>query len=172
MDDKQFLIAQLFGCVSLAFGIASLLQKNDFKLKLFMCGLNVSHSLHFFLLGAYPAMTASLVSVLRTTLSLRYRSRYMAVIFIALIWILAWPHLHVLTDALPIVGSSIGTYALLSLKGVPMRIAFFFGGCCWLSNNILVGSLGGTLLESLLITVNLRTLLQLRRDTLILNTVK
>lgn len=172
MDEKQVIIAQLFGFVSLAFGIASLWQKNDLRLKQFMCGLNLSHSLHFFLLGAYPAMIASIVSALRTLCSLRYRSSYIALAFIVLNIGLSWPHLHALRDYFPLLGASIGTYAILSLTGLPMRIALFCGGCCWLINNVLVGSIGGTLLETLLMSINLKTMLQLRRDALAVLVVK
>ncbi len=45
-----------------------------------------------------------------------------------------------------------------------MRIGFLLGAMCWLINNILVGSIGGALLEATLITVNVTTIIRLLRD--------
>jgi hypothetical protein len=65
---------------------------------------------------------------------------------------------------LPIVGLCIGTYALFCLKGIAMRCAFLVGACCWLANNIIVGSIGTSLLEMVLIIVNLSTIIRLYRQ--------
>jgi hypothetical protein len=62
---------------------------------------------------------------------------------------------------LPILGSCIGTYALFCLDGIKMRLAFVVGTICWLSNNIIVGSIGGTLLEATLLAVNCMTIWRL-----------
>jgi len=61
-------------------------------------------------------------------------------------------------------GMSIGTYAVFVLKGIQMRIAFILGAICWLINNILVGSIGGILLEATLISVNITTIIRLLRE--------
>ncbi|EEX36124.1 hypothetical protein VIB_002438 [Vibrio metschnikovii CIP 69.14] len=58
----------------------------------------------------------------------------------------------------------IGTFAIFMLRGVSMRIAFLIGACCWLTNNILIGSIGGTLLELTVIMVNSVTIYRLLRD--------
>jgi hypothetical protein len=50
------------------------------------------------------------------------------------------------------------------LRGIQMRIAFLIGACCWLTNNILVGSIGGTLLELTVITVNSLTIFRMLRE--------
>jgi hypothetical protein len=44
-----------------------------------------------------------------------------------------------------------------------MRLAFICGAICWLTNNILVGSIGGTLLEMTLLMVNCFTIWRLYR---------
>ena len=59
---------------------------------------------------------------------------------------------------------SLGTYAVFVLKGIPMRIGFVLGAMCWLINNILVGSIGGVLLEATLITVNVTTIIRILHD--------
>ncbi|HCL12817.1 MAG TPA: YgjV family protein, partial [Alteromonas sp.] len=64
-------------------------------------------------------------------------------------------------DLFPIMGTCIGTYALFCLSGIKMRLAFICGAICWLTNNILVGSIGGTLLEMTLLMVNCFTIWRL-----------
>jgi len=66
-------------------------------------------------------------------------------------------------DLFPILGTCIGTYALFCLAGIKMRLAFICGAICWLTNNILVGSIGGTLLEMTLLMVNCFTIWRLYR---------
>ncbi|MCU8536060.1 YgjV family protein, partial [Vibrio vulnificus] len=67
----------------------------------------------------------------------------------------------------PIVGTVIGTYSLFVLSGIRMRIGFLAGATCWLINNILVGSIGGTLLEMTVIIMNLITIYRLYRQPLL-----
>ena len=61
-------------------------------------------------------------------------------------------------------GMCIGTYSFFVLKGIQMRVGFLIGAICWLINNILVGSIGGTFLEATLISVNITTIIRLLRD--------
>jgi len=68
------------------------------------------------------------------------------------------------TDFFPVIGSCFGTYALFCLSGIPMRQAFTCGAVCWLINNILVGSLGGILLEMTLLVVNFNTMWRIHRS--------
>jgi hypothetical protein len=67
-------------------------------------------------------------------------------------------------DLWAILGMCIGTYSLFVLKGIQMRLGFLIGAMCWLINNILVGSIGGMLLEATLISVNITTIIRLLRD--------
>ncbi|MDW3189950.1 YgjV family protein, partial [Vibrio sp. Vb0932] len=67
-------------------------------------------------------------------------------------------------DLWPIIGTVIGTYSVFCLSGIRMRIGFLLGASCWLTNNILVGSIGGTLLEMTVIVMNLLTIYRLHRQ--------
>ncbi|MAI38588.1 MAG: permease [Alteromonas sp.] len=127
--------------------------------------MNLNHALHFALLGAVTACFSALLSVVRTGLSIhvKTRSRNVAYIFIALSLLLGIYLADVWYDLFPILGTCIGTYALFCLSGIKMRLAFFCGALCWLTNNIIVGSIGGTLLEATLIMVNSITIWRLYR---------
>lgn len=67
-------------------------------------------------------------------------------------------------DLLPITGSIVGTLTVFLLTGIRMRIGFLIGAFCWLANNIVIGSIGGVMLESTLIFVNLSTIYRLHRQ--------
>lgn len=157
-------LAQFFGMVSFTLGILCFYQRDDKKLKIMMLLLQLNNVLHFGLLGAWTASLSALLSVARTGLAIRTRSRRLAYVFMFLSALLGWFVGERWTDVFPILGSCMGTYAVFCLSGIRMRLAFLLGAMFWLTNNIIVGSLGGTLLEATLIVVNLNTIRRLYRE--------
>ena len=157
-------LAQALGFVSFALGIAAFYQKDDKKLKVVMVIFNINHMAHFFLLGAVTAGFSALLSAFRTALSVKFQSKLLAYFFIACNLAVGFYLADGWLDLLPIAGACIGTYALFCLEGIKLRLAFFVGALCWLSNNIVVGSIGGTLLEATLLSVNVLTMLRLYRQ--------
>ncbi len=161
MTFPELNFAQAVGLLSFVLGMLCFYQKDDRRLKILMVIMNINHAFHFYLLGAITATVSALLSVVRTGLSLKTGSPAVAVVFIAItlgwgIWLAdSWK------DMFPILGSCVGTYAVFCLKGIAMRIGFLIGALCWLTNNILVGSIGTTLLEITLIAVNLNTIRKL-----------
>ncbi|MCP8899289.1 YgjV family protein [Gilvimarinus xylanilyticus] len=164
MTFPELNIAQAVGFVSFLLGIACFYQRDDRHLKRVMVAMNLNHALHFALLGATTAVLSALLSLVRTSLALHTSSRVVAYAFIGITlgWGLyladAW------YDLFPIIGSCIGTYTVFCLRGIAMRFGFLLGACCWLTNNIIVGSIGLTLLEMTLIAVNLNTIRRLYRE--------
>lgn len=156
-------LAQFFGMISFTLGVLCFYQRDDKRLKMMMLLLQLNNVLHFGLLGAWTASLSALIAVGRTGLALRTRSRRLAYLFIVLSVVLGFFVGDRWTDIFPILGTCMGTYALFCLSGIAMRLAFLLGACFWLTNNILVGSLGGTLLEATLIVVNLNTIRRLYR---------
>jgi hypothetical protein len=141
-------IAQWLGLLSFALGIASFYQRDDKKLKILMLVLQLNNVL----------------SVARTGFAIRIRSRRLAYAFIALSFIVGWMIGDTWTDIFPILGTSMGTYAMFCLSGIRMRVAFLMGSAFWLTNNIIVGSIGGTLLEMTIVIVNLNTIRRLYKS--------
>lgn len=157
-------LAQALGFVSFGLGISTFYQKNDRRLKIIMLIFNLNHLLHFILLGSAVSAFSAALSAMRTASSIYTSSKYVAVIFL-----LAGVGLGLYIadhwwDLWPVVGTMIGTFAIFMLRGIQMRIAFLVGACCWLTNNILVGSIGGTLLELTVITVNSLTIFRMLRE--------
>ncbi|WP_194089063.1 YgjV family protein [Vibrio hibernica] len=164
----QYLIdlpfAQWLGFLSFALGISTFYQKDDRKLKLVMLIFQFNNVLHFYLLGSDISAISTLLSFLRTATAIKTSSKLVAAAFVIVsialgLWIADGP-----LDLLPILGSILGTIAVFLLKGIQMRIAFIIGAICWLANNIIVGSIGGSLLEATLLTVNLFTIMRLYRN--------
>lgn len=156
------IFAQILGLIGFGLGILCFYQKNDRRLKIVMVIMSLNNAVHFALLGAPTASLGATLSMLRAGLSMYTSSLWAALVFIAITLATGIGLSDRLVDMLPIVATCTGTYALFCLQGIRMRIAFLFGALCWLANNIIVGSIGGTLLELTLLAVNLNTIYRLR----------
>jgi hypothetical protein len=162
--DHVFSVPQIFGYLAFVMGVASFLQKSDMRFKAFMAAECVSYVIHFWMLGNYTAVASSAVSVGRSLAAIKTRSVYVALAFVALSLALgAWLATSWLS-LLPIVASCIGTLSLFLLQGVRMRCAMLVGTSLWLFNNILSGSIGGTMLEATVLATNLLTIRRMLND--------
>ncbi|EGQ9932717.1 YgjV family protein [Vibrio vulnificus] len=160
-------LAQALGFLSFGLGISTFYQKNDRHLKILMLVFNLNHLLHFLLLGSMLSALSALLSALRTTTSIFTSSKWVAAIFILIGIVSGLGMAEHWWELWPIVGTVIGTYSLFVVSGIRMRIGFLAGATCWLINNILVGSIGGTLLEMTVIIMNLITIYRLYRQPLL-----
>ncbi|CAE6930510.1 YgjV family protein [Vibrio sp. B1FLJ16] len=158
------LLAQALGFISFGLGISVFYQKNDRLLKILMLVFNLNHLLHFLLLGSMVSALSALLSALRTTTAIFVSSKRVAAVFIAISLVSGFWVAEQWRDLWPILGTVIGTYSVFCLSGIQMRIGFLLGASCWLTNNILVGSIGGTLLEMTVIVMNSLTIYRLYRQ--------
>jgi hypothetical protein len=62
---------------------------------------------------------------------------------------------------LPVAASCLATVAVFRMRGVVMRFSLLICTLLWLANNILSGSVGGTVLEAIIAGVNLATIVRL-----------
>lgn len=160
----DFSIAQLLGFVSFGLGLSTFYQKDDRKLKVIMLIFNINHLFHYLLLGSVMSAVGASLSALRTGASIYTSSKYIAAIFIVVGLSLGLYMANDWWELFPIIGTTIGTYAMFALNGIRMRICFLVGATCWLTNNILVGSIGGILLEITVITMNIFTIYRLSKN--------
>jgi hypothetical protein len=156
--------AQLFGYVALVLGVGCFLQIDDRRFKWFMTGECLAYVVHFALLGNPTAVASSLISMARSLLSLRTRSKWVAVVVVAAnvgfgLAIATKP-----SDWLPLTASCLGTIALFTLQGIPMRLLMLCGTGLWIANNLIAGSIGGTALEVVVAAVNLVTIARMARE--------
>ena len=165
-DALQYLFnpAQLFGYAAFVLGVMSFLQKDDRRFKLYMSAECLAYVVHFALLGNPTAVASSVISVSRSVLSLYTKAPWVAFSLVALNLVLGWRLVEVWWNWLPLLASCIGTLALFLLSGIRMRLTMLVGTGCWLANNILSGSIGGTALELVILATNLRTIYALWRQ--------
>ncbi|SMS01073.1 Inner membrane protein YgjV [Vibrio mangrovi] len=162
MDD---VLAQALGLVSFALGLSTFYQKNDRRLKVLMLIFNLNHCIHYILLGSTVSALSTLLSAARTTTAIFVSSARVAAVFILISLASGlWMANH-WWDLWSVMGTVIGTYAVFCLSGIKMRIGFLLGGMCWLINNIIVGSIGGMMLETSLLSMNLLTIYRIHRQT-------
>jgi len=163
MLEKE-IIGQILGFVSFALGMYAFYQKDDKKLKVLMFLFGISHTIHFMFLGSFVSTLSAGLSTIRTGVAIYVSSTRVAILFILLGLTSAIYFADSLWALWAMMGMCFGTYSVFSLKGIPMRIGFLLGAICWLINNISVGSIGGSLLEITLISVNIITIIRLLRE--------
>jgi multisubunit Na+/H+ antiporter MnhC subunit len=156
--------AQLVGYLAFAIGVYSFLQKDDRRLKATIGAQASSYALHFLLLGSSAAAAASSVTAVRALLSLYTRAPAVAVAIIATNIALGFATATNAAGWLPVVASCAGTVAFFFFDGVALRVILLGATMCWLANNLILGSIGGTLLELFLGAVNVTTTYRLFRE--------
>jgi hypothetical protein len=161
---KFFSLAQCIGYVAFVFGLIAFRQKRDRPLKFYVGVESLFYTLHFFLLGNMTAAASALITSFRSFLALKTRSFLVAGIVIAANILVGIIITRSAVGWLPVIGSCISTYAVFTMKGVPMRLAILVSTFCWLTNNILSGSIGGTMLEAIIAIVNTSTMVQMLRS--------
>lgn len=146
--------AQGFGYLALTFGLACFAQTDDQRFKRFMALECLAYVLHFALLGHPMAVASNLVSLARSVAAMRARTPPVGLFFIGLSLTFGAGLYQGWMSLLPILASCIGTTALFFLHGLRMRLLMLGGTALWLLNNLLVGSIGSTLLEATLLLTN------------------
>lgn len=162
MFDHWLDTAQLFGYAAFFLGVASFLQKNDIRFKLYMAAECVAYVVHFTLLGNPAAGASSLVSMTRSLVSIYSKSLWIALIFVAINIGLGFKLATVWWNWIPLIASCVGTLALFLLEGIQMRMVMLLGTALWIVNNVLSGSIGGTALEVVIAITNSYTIYKMR----------
>lgn len=155
---SYFSPGQLLGYVALVLGVAAFSQKSDVRLKVLMSCEGFAYVAHFILLGNYPASCSAGVSSVRMLVSLKSRSPWWIGVFIALNVALGAVYAKSALGWLPVMASCLATVGVFVLQGLPLRLVLFVCTLLWLVNNVLSGSVGGTVLEVLIALSNLSTI--------------
>lgn len=157
-------LAQWLGLLSFVLGVIVFYQKNDRNLKVLMLVFNLNHMLHFLLMGSMVSAMSALLSAVRSATAIRTSSKAVAALFIVLCIANGVWFAQSIYDLLPIVATIIGTVSIFLLQGITMRIGFLCGSILWLANNMIIGSIGGVMLESTLALVNIMTIYRLHKS--------
>jgi hypothetical protein len=163
---QLFSPVQFLGYGAFVLGVAAFLQKTDRRLKILNANQCLVYSLHFVLLGNSSACASSLISALRSFLAVRTRSPWLAASIIAMNLAAGTMFARSGAGWLPVIASCAATVAIFCMQGIPMRLVLLGCTLLWLANNVLSGSIGGTLLELVIAVINLLTMIRmLRPDT-------
>lgn len=156
-----FAPAQWVGYAAFVLGVAAFLQTSDVRLKLLNAAETLAYTVHFAMLGNLPASASAFVSCGRSLLAMRYRSVGLAIFFVAINVAIGAVVATSWRGWLPVAGASLSTVAVFLLQGVRMRLTILAATLLWLANNIVSGSIGGTVLELFIGLTNLSTIVRM-----------
>ncbi|MFA3792023.1 YgjV family protein [Aliiglaciecola sp. SL4] len=155
---------QLIGGISFLLSLLAFYQKKDVTLKAFLALFFLVHATHFYLLDASVPAFLCILSMVRSIVAIFTRSNSIALVFMIITLIIGLSSYQSYLDFLVILANMIGVYSLFCLKGVSLRLGIIAGASLWLVNNVLIGSIGGTLIEIFVISTNLITIYRIKRS--------
>lgn len=161
MTASIFSSAQCLGYLAFILGVAAFLQKSDRRLKVLVASESLVYAFHFWLLGVPPASVNALITAVRTSLSLKVRAAWLAVLFVVIHLCVGVYLARTPAGWLTVIGSCVSTVAIFQMRGLPMRLMMLFSTGCWLANNIISRSIGGAALESVIAVANATTILRI-----------
>jgi hypothetical protein len=143
------MIAQGLGILAFVISLVGYLSTSDRRLRVMMTSGLVVLTVHFLFFGAWLVALSLGLNTVRTWLSLYFKGRrwFVGVALIQLAFSL--PLVDEIRDVFPIAGSLIGSYGLLCLSGIKLRVAMLITTACWFVSNLLWGSIGGVMLDTL-----------------------
>ncbi|EJG1634063.1 YgjV family protein [Vibrio parahaemolyticus] len=158
-------LAQGIGGIAFMVGVMAFWQKDDLRFRYQMMAFCFIIGVHFVLLGATVAAIGVVINGIRSFASIKTQSRKVMWFFIALMWLMTLPNITHFFELLTVIGSSVATWALFSKQGITLRSLILFNSFCWVSHNIWLGSIGGSLVESTFIITNLLTIYRLYQSS-------
>lgn len=154
-------LAQTIGMMAFIIGASAFLHSDGRRFRLHLMLFQVVLCIHFVMMGALVAAFGCGISAARSYTSTKTQSTPVMLFFIAMLWVMGVPQLEHYYEMLTIFGPSVATYALFKMQGIGMRLLVMFNSFCWVINNFLLGSIGGTLMELTFIIVNSVTILRM-----------
>lgn len=161
----RLIAGQAVSLVALALCVVAFASKRDDRLLVILIFANVAFALHFVLFESWVAAGITALIVLRIILVRRYKGSWlMASLLLAASLAMAMLTWQRPLDILPLIAAVLGTIGMFILQGIPMRLLLAGAALAWTLNNLLIGSIGGTLAEALILITNLVTIARLARD--------
>ncbi|CAK1765803.1 YgjV family protein [Vibrio crassostreae] len=161
-------IAQGIGGIAFLVGVMAFWQKDDMRFRYQMMMFCLIMGIHFTLMGATVATIGVMINALRSYASIKTQSRKVMWFFIGLMWVMTLPNITHFFEFITVLGSSVATWALFTKQGVTLRSFILFNSLCWISHNIWLGSIGGSLVEGAFIATNLFTIYRLHQRRLLI----
>lgn len=165
LSTARWLAGQSFGLIALTLCVLGFASKRDERLFVLLLGANVAFALQFAMFQSWVASAIAVLIVLRIQLVRRYKgsTAIMGAMLVAT-FAVAIPTWSGPRDIWAIAAGAIGTYGMFMATGIAMRWLLAAAAFCWVISNLLIGSIGGTLAEALIMVTNLITIIRLYRD--------
>ncbi|MCG7588148.1 YgjV family protein [Photobacterium sp. OFAV2-7] len=154
---------QIIGIVAFIIGASAFLHQDGHKFRVHLTVFQIVLCSHFVLMGAITAALGCGISALRSYASTRTQSSKVMWFFIALLWLMGLPNVGYSYELLTIFGASVATWGMFKAQGIKFRLLILFNSFCWLTNNLLLGSIGCSMMESTFIIVNLFTIVRMTK---------
>lgn len=157
-------LGQVCGLIALGFCIAGFANKNDDRLMVLLISANVAFALMFAFFESWTASALTVLVILRITLARKYQGNWTIMLgMLAVNLVVAWATWKSITDVFPLAAAVFGTVGMFMLRGIPLRIVLGCAALAWMLNNIVIGSVGGTLAEGMVLVTNIITIIRLYR---------
>lgn len=158
------LAGQFFGLVALIICLLAFSSRNDDRLLVLLISANVAFALQFVFFSSWTAAALTVLVIVRIVLARRFNGSQWVMwavllanlVAAALTW-RSW------VDVLPLTAATLGTVAMFLLRGIPLRIMLGLAALAWMLNNLMIGSVGGTLAEGLIFLTNIVTIVRMAR---------
>ncbi|MEZ8143280.1 YgjV family protein [Enterovibrio sp. FF113] len=155
--NELFSPSQILGYLALSTAIIAMLQTNDIKLKVWMTIGYILLASHYVMLQSLVTACTLTIGAVRNVVSIRYNSFWVALIFAAFYLVVGILVMSKPIDLLAVIGAVINTIAIITLKGIKMRLVLIFSCFFGISNAVVIGSIGGAVLECILLLLGLIT---------------
>ncbi|MBT2774599.1 YgjV family protein [Halomonas sp. ISL-60] len=158
------LAGQLCGLVALVICVVAFASKNDDRLLVLLISANVAFALQFVFFESWTAAALTGLVIVRIVLARRYMGSkaVMAGVLLAsgIAAAFTWQSW---VDILPVTAMILGTVGMFLLRGIAMRTFLGLAALAWMLNNLLIGTIGGTIAEGLIVVTNIITIIRLVR---------
>lgn len=158
------LAGQLCGLVALVICVVAFASKNDDRLLVLLISANVAFALQFVFFESWTAAALTVLVIVRIVLARRYlgSKAVMAGVLLAsgIAAAFTWQSW---VDILPVAAMVLGTVGMFLMRGIAMRVFLGLAAFAWMLNNLLIGTIGGTVAEGLIVVTNIITIIRLVR---------
>ncbi|MCI4002213.1 YgjV family protein [Dickeya dianthicola] len=150
----SYMFAQAVGVLAFLVGITMFFNRSEKKFKIQLSAYSAVIACHFFLMGANVAGISAMLNSGRTVITLKTNNIAVMFVFIALTLALGLPGVKHPMELLPIIGTVCSTWALFRAHGLVMRGIIWCSTALWVTHNIWLGSIGGSLIEASFLVIN------------------
>lgn len=161
----RLVAGQFVSLIALALCILAFASKRDERLLALLIFANVAFAVHFVLFESWVAASITALIVLRIILVRRFKGNWWVMsLMLAASMVAAMLTWQRPLDVLPLTAAVLGTVGMFILYGIPMRLFLAGAALAWTLNNLMIGSIGGTLAEAIILVTNLNTVGRMARD--------